>query len=64
MSEGDFEDDVDPVEIITTEIQAAELAIFDICAGANNALSGFFMAILTIDPSLAKNLALSKFWFL
>ena len=55
--------DMDPVEIIITEIQEAMLAIPNICEAANNALgSGFFMAALTIDPSLAKNLGLSKFF--
>ena len=53
---------MDPVEIIVTEIQAAELAISDICEAANNALSGFFMAVITSDPTWAKNLALSKFF--
>ena len=45
-----------------TELQAAHLAISDICEAANNALGdgGLFMAALTSDPSWAKNLALSK----
>ena len=55
---------LDPVEIILTEIQTAEGAISDICEAADNALSGFFMAALTIDPKMAKKLALSKFLFL
>ena len=45
-----------------TEIQAAHLAITDICEAANNALSGFFMAYLASDPSWAKNMALGKFF--
>ena len=54
-----------PVEKIRIEIQAAHLAITDICEAANNALGGgSFMATLTSDPSWAKNLALSKFYFL
>ena len=60
--DSDIKDDIDPVENILSEIQAAEIAIYDICEAANNALHGFFMAALTIDPSLAKNLALSKFF--
>ena len=59
-----LKDDIDPVENIITEIQAAEIAITDICEAANNALSGgFFMASLTSDPSMAKNLGLSKLYF-
>ena len=53
--------DMDPVENIMTELQAAEIAISDICEAANNALcGGFFMASLASDPTWAKNLALSK----
>ena len=60
-----LKDGIDPVENIITEIQAAEIAIHDICEAANNALGGgFFMAALTSDPSWAKNLALSKLYFL
>ena len=56
---------MDPVENIMREIQIAEIAISDICEAANNALGrGFFMAALTSDPSWAKNLALSKLYFL
>ena len=55
--------DMDPVENIITELQAAEIAITPICEAANNALGGgFFMASLASDPSMAKNLALSKFF--
>ena len=54
---------MDPVENIMTELQSAELAIHDICEAANNALSGFFMAVISMDPSLARNLALSKCLF-
>jgi len=50
--------DMDPVENIIAEIEAIGLVISDICKGANKALSGFFMASLTSDPSWAKNLAL------
>ena len=58
-------DDMDPVENIITEIQSAEKAILDICEAANNALGGgLFMAALTSDPSWAKNLALSKLFFI
>ena len=56
--------DMDPVENIMIEIQAADLAISDICEAANNAFCGCFMAALTIDPSLAKKLELSKCFFL
>ena len=49
------------VEIIMIEIQAAHLAIADICEAANNAFGGgLFMAALASDPSWAKNMALSK----
>ena len=58
-----FKVDMDPVENILSELQSAEVAMSVICEAANNALSGFFMAALTIDPSWAKNLALSKFFF-
>ena len=57
-----LKDFMDPVENILTEIQAAHLAISEFCEAANNALSGFFMAALTSDPSW--NLALSKCFFL
>ena len=57
--------DMDPVENIITELQAAHLAISDICEAANNALGGgFFLASLASDPSWAKNLALSKLYIL
>ena len=60
-----LKDGMNPVENILTEIQAAEMAITDICEAANNALSGgFFMAALTSDPTWAKNLSLSKLYFL
>ena len=60
-----MKDGIDPVENIITEIQAAHLAITDICEAANNALGGgFFMATLTSDPSWTKNLALIKCFFL
>ena len=59
-----FTVDMDPVENIITEIEAAEVAISDICEAANNALSGFFMAILTIRPTLAKLLEISRCLFL
>ena len=52
---------LDPVEHIIIEIQECELAISEICKGANNALKGFFMAALTSNPLW--NLALSKFYF-
>ena len=55
---------MDPVKNIMAEIEASEFAILGICAGANNALNGFFMATLTSDPSWLKNMALSKFFFL
>ena len=56
---------MDPVQNIMIEIQIAEMAITDICEAANNALGGgFFMASLASDPSWAKNLALSKLYFL
>ena len=56
---------MDPVEKIIAEIKLAELAIYDICEAANNALGGgLFMAALTSDPSWAKNLALSKLYLL
>ena len=58
-----LKDGIDPVENIITEIQIAEISISDICKAANNALGGgLFMAALTSDPSMAKNLALSKFF--
>ena len=60
--ESDLTVGIDPVEIIMAEIQASQLAISVICEAANNALSGFFIAALTSDPSW--NLALSKFYFL
>ena len=60
-SESVLKVEMDPVENIITELQAVEMAIPDICEAANNALSGgFFMASLASDPSMAKNLALSK----
>ena len=60
-----LKDGMDPVENIIIEIQIAEKAIHDICEAANNALGrGFFMASLASDPSWAKNLALSKLYFL
>ena len=60
-----FTVDMDPVENILTEIQAAEVATSDICEAANNALGkGFLMAALTIDPTFAKKLSLSKCFFL
>ena len=55
---------MDPVENIKTRLQAAEIAITNICEAANNALGGgLFMASLASDPSMAKNLALSKLYF-
>ena len=58
-----LKDVMDPVENIMVEIQAAHLAITDICEAANNALGGFFMPVISIDPSLERNLALSKCLF-
>ena len=56
-----FTVDMDPVE----NIQAAEVATSDICEAANNALgNGFLIAALTIDPTFAKKLSLSKCFFL
>jgi hypothetical protein len=56
-----LKDGMDPLENIMREIQIAEMAIYDICEAANNALGGgFFMEALTSDPTWAKNLALSK----
>ena len=64
-SESVLKVDMDPVENIITELQGADLSISDICEAANNALGGgFFMAYLASDPSWAKNLALSKLYFL
>ena len=60
-----LQDGMNPVQNIMTELQIAEIAISDICKAANNALGGgLFMAALTSDPSWAKNLALSKLYFL
>ena len=59
-----LKDGLDPVENIIIEIQAAVMAIHDICEAANNAISGgFFMASLASEPTMAKNLTFSKLYF-
>ena len=51
---------LDPVERSKKEIVASDIAVKSICEAANDALSDFFMAAFTSDPSWP--IRLSKFF--